>query len=78
MACFCILPLYSHQCEPVRLVECAAVFPQPYYIPVDDRELNFDIVTEISDHFCRNALLIHACFFASPPCDNETGAGLPR
>ena len=77
---FCILLLHRQQCESVTSPKCAAVFSQPYYKPVDGREesesLNFAMVAEISDQFCRNALLIYACYYAFPPCDNDTGADL--
>ena len=66
------------QCITVTISACAAVFPQPYYIPVAGREENetFAIVTEISDQldpFCSNALITFACYFIHPPCDPDRG-----
>ena len=74
-----ILHLHSQpQCVPVTTSTCAAIFPQSYYIPVDDREENetFAIVAEISDQldlFCSNALNFYTCYFIHPPCDPDRG-----
>ena len=70
------LRLYSpSQCVPVTTSSCTDALPHPYYIPVAGGEENemFAIVTEISDPFCSNALVIYACLFIHPPCDPDRG-----
>ena len=66
------------QCIPVAVSACAAVFHQPYYIPVADREESetFASITSISDQldpFCSTVLTKYACHFITPPCDPEKG-----
>ncbi|CAI8017445.1 Tyrosine-protein kinase Mer [Geodia barretti] len=69
------------QCIPVTISACAAIFRQPYYIPVAERDESetFAIVTSISDqldHFCGSVLTNFACHFITPPCHPQKGTQL--
>ena len=68
----------SSRCVAVGGQACAAIYPLPYYIPLEER-LEGDTFIEVTaiasevDRFCGNAFLILACSYLYPACNPERG-----
>lgn len=68
-------------CVEVNSSACAALYPMPYYVPVEGR-VESDVFAEVSaasgvlDTFCGNLLSTFACIYVYPACNPERGTNI--